>query len=269
MPFRFQSTLPARGATEGGGKKWGDALISIHAPRTGSDSDRWQIYHNCQAFQSTLPARGATMRFSRSMKKQVFQSTLPARGATPQYLSNRGGYHISIHAPRTGSDFDILTFVAHAQYFNPRSPHGERPRGIKCIVCSQQFQSTLPARGATSALCTRQFQQRFQSTLPARGATVNLFQHQRNLVISIHAPRTGSELSDVAKGRKRPRISIHAPRTGSDTTFSPACQVVFYFNPRSPHGERRCRVFLIFRCVKHFNPRSPHGERQTVSFCAS
>ena len=36
-PQVFQSTLPARGATEGGGKKWWDALISIHAPCTGSD----------------------------------------------------------------------------------------------------------------------------------------------------------------------------------------------------------------------------------------
>ena len=56
----FQPTLPARGAT----------------------SDRWQMYHNCQAFQPTLPARGATRR----------------RGAACQ-LGN-----ISTHAPRTGSD---------------------------------------------------------------------------------------------------------------------------------------------------------------------
>ena len=35
-----------------------------------------------------------------------------------------------------------------------------------------------------------------------------------------------------------------------------------YFNPRSPHGERRCRIPGI-PCRAYFNPRSPHGERQT------
>ena len=33
---------------------------------------------------------------------------------------------ISIHAPRTGSDFlDSIIYAIH-YYFNPRSPHGER-----------------------------------------------------------------------------------------------------------------------------------------------
>ena len=60
----------------------------------------------------------------------------------------------------------------------------------------------------------------------------------RALAISIHAPRTGSDLSDAAKGRKRP-----------------------HFNPRSPHGERQIKPP---GCVsaENFNPRSPHGERR-------
>ena len=34
-------------------------------------------------------------------------------------------------------------------------------------------------------------------------------------------------------------ISIHAPRMGSDTRWSTACKPLWYFNPRSPDGERR------------------------------
>ena len=34
-----------------------------------------------------------------------------------------------------------------------------------------------------------------------------------------------------------------------------------YFNPRSPHGERRCTESRR-RAWQYFNPRSPHGERQ-------
>ncbi len=37
-----------------------------------------------------------------------FQSTLPARGATNGCLSNLVMGKISIHAPRTGSDLEVL-----------------------------------------------------------------------------------------------------------------------------------------------------------------
>ena len=57
-------------------------------------------------------------------------------------------------------------------------------------------------------------------------------------------------------------ISIHAPRTGSDFQGG-ACRYWFWhFNPRSPHGERRSFHFLLHDFDKHFNPRSPHGERR-------
>ena len=38
---------------------------------------------------------------------------------------------ISIHAPRTGSDRDCKTMRGIRDDFNPRSPHGERPRSIE------------------------------------------------------------------------------------------------------------------------------------------
>ena len=131
-----------------------------------------------------------------------FQSTLPARGATAHALGILRAAEISIHAPRTGSDDLRAKFVAQ----------------------NEKFQSTLPARGATSAYSPIFASVvSFQSTLPARGATVNLFQHQRNLVISIHAPRTGSDLLH--------RLLCH-PHT--------------HFNPRSPHGERPLLDFCCF-----------------------
>ena len=78
----FQSTLPARGATEiayidlskgdisihaprtgsdfAGTNTGKCSLISIHAPRTGSDYSTHYKYQRSKRFQSTLPARGAT-----------------------------------------------------------------------------------------------------------------------------------------------------------------------------------------------------------------
>ena len=78
--------------------------------------------------------------------------------------------------------------------------------------------------------------------------------------ISTHAPRTGSD-GFIASHKPTSLISTHAPRTGSDGSCSrrasaPPC----YFNPRSPHGERRWITFWGLR-TNDFNPRSPHGER--------
>ena len=56
----------------------------------------------------------------------------------------------------------------------------------------------------------------FQSTLPVGGATI---------------PQ-GVFFLDT-------RISIHAPRVGSDYLWVSFFEVILYFNPRSPCGERR------------------------------
>ena len=125
----FQSTLPARGATatkriahksrryfnprspHGERPRFRSSgvltlMISIHAPRTGSDSRGCPLVAGSQGFQSTLPARGATIRVA----------------ALSPFIG------ISIHAPRTGSDTRSMCGWSCLSNFNPRSPHGERPR---------------------------------------------------------------------------------------------------------------------------------------------
>ena len=146
--------------------------ISTHAPRTGSDPRSSLSFDTTWEFQPTLPARGAT--------------------AT-----------------------EVVCTIAEGD-FNPRSPHGERPCGIRSV--------------------------------------------HRNLPISTHAPRTGSDRGRFLFSPEK-KISTHAPRTGSDRLrgFSPA--LPSYFNPRSPHGERPSRR-SHGRTPAHFNPRSPHGERR-------
>ena len=147
------------------------------------------------AFQSTLPARGATYRVrADAQTARQFQSTLPARGATAVRGARRVLPGISIHAPRTGSDLIRSAHMYISSYFNPRSPHGERPFTGRPLSMSTTFQSTLPARGATRTprsgwpppcnfnprsphgerryrRAWRRRVQAFQSTLPARGAT--------------------------------------------------------------------------------------------------
>ena len=58
---RFLSTLPARGATAAmPGQGPSGPVISIHAPREGSDGAVIVTFAPMGAFLSTLPARGAT-----------------------------------------------------------------------------------------------------------------------------------------------------------------------------------------------------------------
>ena len=149
-PMRFQSTLPARGATNQAGFPGRKEGISIHAPRTGSDivPPHFVIQH--LLFQSTLPARGATYTLS-------------------EYPCVSG---ISIHAPRTGSDcIDTNTFSPRPN-FNPRSPHGERRIHVDCSVLSNQyFNPRSPHGERLKTMQTDSSGFSFQSTLPARGAT--------------------------------------------------------------------------------------------------
>ena len=148
---KFQSTLPARGATQHHGHAAHQHGISIHAPRTGSDGHCDFGHDDTSSFQSTLPARGATPIKTWSCVARLFQSTLPARGATGsiQHILHRA--EISIHAPRTGSDQSERRSRKFTANFNPRSPHGERQAQKYSEILPKRFQSTLPARGATPA----------------------------------------------------------------------------------------------------------------------
>ena len=62
-------------------------LISIHAPREGSDVEPALFQHPIEGFLSTLPVRGATRGTStKTAVNTLFLSTLP-RGERPQALS--------------------------------------------------------------------------------------------------------------------------------------------------------------------------------------
>ena len=63
-----------------------------------------------------------------------------------------------------------------------------------------------------------------------------------NIMISIHAPRAGSDGGLTIKICNTYKISIHAPRAGSDFMYDEDYKAAEHFNPRSPCGERRYRI---------------------------
>ena len=148
------------------------------------------------------------------------------------------GGRISIHAPLTGSDWPAGPRPAAMCHFNPRSPYGERQQ-IVCQLSQQaQFQSTLPLRGAT------------------RGCPCFL----EVVMISIHAPLTGSDLYPRAFSISLSLFQSTLPLRGATgqrrrSTGPARFQSTLPLRGATPAGN----------CAKrrnvNFNPRSPYGER--------
>jgi len=63
----------------------------------------------------------------------VFQSTLPMRGETEKFAGYEHRRTISIHSPHAGRDIVKRQSKRRYSDFNPLSPCGERPVGIRCI----------------------------------------------------------------------------------------------------------------------------------------
>ena len=103
-PQKFQSTLPARGATKPFASMHGRWLISIHAPCTGSDAAGDIVEWGGADISIHAPCTGS--------------DGMPI---LPQLLQG-----ISIHAPCTGSDAVEVGKGYQTINFNPRSLHGER-----------------------------------------------------------------------------------------------------------------------------------------------
>ena len=125
---------------------------------------------------------------------------------------------ISIHAPREGGDngdWDVFWGQFFISIHAPRE--GGDIIGLIDLTYTQEFQSTPPARGATTQRFTPQDVERFQSTPPARGATLSRqLNESLNAIISIHAPREGGDESCNWRSVGVCFISIHAPREGGD-----------------------------------------------------
>ncbi len=124
-------------------------------------------------------------------------------------------FAISIHAPRTGSDITVTIAVEIHEVFQSTLPARGATTPQEVTLTSKTFQSTLPARGATADKRCNQLRKRFQSTLPARGATVSavynfLYEKFQSTLPARGATIPTEEMTDPDG------ISIHAPRTGSD-----------------------------------------------------
>ena len=282
----FQSTLPARGATKDPLAQEKAELISIHAPRTGSDERPACTRKSGAYFNPRSPHGERQLRTGKHVAARYFNPRSPhgerrscslssfslfrdfnprsPHGERPGAgLPNQPGHDISIHAPRTGSDHNRALLLSSTSCISIHAPRTGSDHHVGADQAVRVISIHAPRTGSDERLHERR---RF---------------HRR---ISIHAPRTGSDRvirgmpcrlatfqsTLPARGATNALvvhlgnalcISIHAPRTGSDRRKHANSARASNFNPRSPHGERH--DFVTFLCVyDNFNPRSPHGERR-------
>ena len=151
-----------------------DRTISTHAPRTGSDlfglkqmqacqrdfnprsphGERLAhtaFFHHAPIFQPTLPARGATAFWGRMLPFSRHISTHAPRTGSDvgQVVVGENG-QISTHAPRTGSDLSPGSVSPSSSNISTHAPRtGSDFIRLDSVASTDEFQPTLPARGAT------------------------------------------------------------------------------------------------------------------------
>ena len=168
-----------------------------------------------------------------------------------------GGW-ISIHAPREGSDRPRDLRGPGRHDFNPRSPRGERLAISWHLLQTREFQSTLPARGATLAAAEALDLVIFQSTLPARGATLELLGAGVGKVISIHAPREGSDAEQAQTDLTSVEFQSTLPARGATMRCSCLCWIRSVFQSTLPARGATANVhrFLDKICTVCINNRA-------------
>ena len=191
--------------------------ISIHAPRVGSDRcapKRRVIKSNFNPRSPCGERRCCTL--PRGLVPFI-SIHAPRVGSDVPSLTAATSESISIHAPRVGSDYDNASTPYCFLNFNPRSPCGERLCSALELLLLSYFNPRSPC-GERRFNSTGKFTTKtdFNPRSPCGERHKVLCQKCKDLPISIHAPRVGSDYYEaLARGGSR-YISIHAPRVGSD-----------------------------------------------------
>ena len=169
-------------------------------------------------FQSTLPARGATFRLFLLRICVTYFNPRSPHGERLDRDDRHAGWQLHFN-PRSphGERRVCADYPGRAGHFNPRSPHGERrPPADSHTAGAVDFNPRSPHGERPVSEFQAAAHKAFQSTLPARGATAQFQPAGKSLRFQSTLPARGATASWT---RRRRRIR--------------------YFNPRSPHGERR------------------------------
>ena len=152
------------------------------------------------------------------------------------------------------------TATISAMYFNPRSPCGERrvmPLGCDYFC---YFNPRSPCGERPKPTGRRWPHSNFNPRSPCGERHWPAMPGLRDISISIHAPRAGSDMGVPTGVANLSVFQSTLPVRGATDSRNSTRRPCPDFNPRSPCGERPPRP-ADSPGRGHFNPRSPCGER--------
>ena len=137
---------------------------------------------------------------------------------------------------------------------------------VQCSHAPAQFQSTPPARGATTPTCTAIWPTTFQSTPPARGATPVRCHQEVDRHISIHAPREGGDYLYVYLPRTPQTFQSTPPARGATSSLQSRCQPIHISIHAPREGGDHGVLFFMFPRL-HISIHAPRegGDSPSVS----
>ena len=191
-------------------------MISIHAPRVGSDS-----LHVSPFLRLTIsihaPRVGSDLIDAPKLFSSCYFNPRSPRGER-----------------RSANDMALL-----CSYFNPRSPRGERPciRLTSCLT-SCLFQSTLPAWGATALFVQPCDTAAISIHAPRVGSDISNFSFSSLVTFQSTLPAWGATTFH-SNLLNRVKFQSTLPAWGATRASLIHSATVSNFNPRSPRGERR------------------------------
>ena len=176
-------------------------------PRTGRDVSRVQAPAQSRQFQSTRLVARHHQRIGVSIHA-------PRAGRDLQWDERPASPDVSIHAPHAGRDATALTIR----------------------IVRDKFQSTHPARGATTGPLRQRRPSRVSIHAPARGATLHKWLYAMYLLVFQSTHPRGVRRADDGLQVGGKHVSIHAPARGATTGFPHLLRPFQSFNPRTRAG---------------------------------
>ena len=167
-------------------------------------------------FQSTPPARAATATMDSWYMRSPVSIHAAREGGDGLHAQAAAFQSVSIHAAREGGDSAQCPHHTQAGCFNPRRPRGRRPFSLPANYWAAGFQSTPPARAATTGRSWR--------TGPPR--------------VSIHAAREGGDNSTAASASPSWPFQSTPPARAATRERCAHQLPTPCFNPRRPRGRR-------------------------------
>ncbi|AUD71349.1 Hypothetical protein NRBB04_1388 [Bifidobacterium breve] len=259
--------------------------ISIHAPRMGSDLRRTERFTCALDFNPRSPDGERRDQEMRRVMRIVISIHAPRMGSDrPSQTCSRSAVRFQSTLPGWGATRPPCRSWNPSQYFNPRSPDGERLMPWDADNRVVAFQSTLPGWGATlPTLSGCGLFHVFQSTLPGWGATLSAGRLQYPIHhFNPRSPDGERRCAEFGRGHFG-AISIHAPRMGSDAVPNLDVATLALFQSTLPGWGATIRIQggcgnrfqstlpgwgateskrYLPTGRSYFNPRSPDGERR-------